>query len=173
MAWPPNKFGEFWAPSHPGQRKPQGRLRAFSQHFFCCQKSLGRALGKIWAENPPSCPMVTFGLGGLGGRLLPMDFGNFGPKVTLGKSPNFWWPGGKIWEFGPQTTQAKGNHRENGGGFSPDFPPQGRLRVFKPALSFLPKSMGRALGKIWPESPPVSLWFGWAPPPNGFWEFWS
>ena len=133
---------------------------------------------KIWAENPPNFPMVTFGLGGLGGRLLPMDFGNFGPKGTVGKSPNFWWPGGglpiKFGNLGPRPPRPKETIGKMGvlnQDFSPELsPPQGRLRVFKPALSLLPNSLGRALGKIWVANPPL---FGWPPPLNGFWEFWS
>ena len=37
--------------------------------------------------------MVTFGLGGLGGRLLPMDIGNLGPKGTRASHQIFGGPG--------------------------------------------------------------------------------
>ena len=147
LGWPPNKFGEFWAPA----------TQAKGNHW----ESSGENLG----QKPSSFPMVTFGLGGLGGRLLPMDFGNFrpkgGPENSKGEVAKFWvvWRGVLPINFGnvgPQATQAKGNHKENGG-FQPRFFPRA-----------LPRDLGEKKGNFYflSKIPCAELWekFGWRPP---------
>ena len=59
----------------PQSSPPQGRLRAFKPALRFCQNPWGELWGK-------SCLKTRQFPYGLGGRLLPMDFGNFGPKGT-------------------------------------------------------------------------------------------
>ena len=133
-------FGEIWAeeppfspwfsfglgPGHPSQRNPQEDC--FEPALF--QNSLGRALGKIRAENPPVylwLPLAWVAWVAASSQWI----GKFGPPKTLkipkGRVAKFWvvcgGPPNKFLEFGPQTTLAKGNHRENGG-FQPRFFPR-------------------------------------------------
>ena len=111
--------------------------------------------------------MVTFGLGGLGGRLFPMDWEVWSPKnlenflLSQGQGPAKFWvvcggPPNKFLEFGPQTTLAVWGGKETIGKmgvFNPDFFPE---------LS--PKTLGKKRGifsvvsKI-PWTPPFFLWF--------------
>ena len=67
------------------------KIEGFSSQHAVVQNSLGGALGKIWAVNPPPFfPVVTFSLGGLGGRLLPMDFD---PENSQGQGRQIFWSG--------------------------------------------------------------------------------
>ena len=101
LLWPglPINLGNFW-PQPPRPKETTGKIEGFkASTFFVAKIPWGELWGKFGMNPPPpSCPMVTFGLGG---PLLP----NFGPKGPLSRSPNFWWPGGghpnKIWELGP------------------------------------------------------------------------
>ena len=146
LAWPPNIFWEFWAPSHPGQRKETtGKIEGFSsQHVvvpmdFDPENSQGQGRQNFWWS----------------GGILPMHLWNFGPqaikhKETIGKmggfsSRFFHWAFPKdLWKTNKIPEER--NHREDWG-------------VFKPACccpTFLGGSSGENLGCK--PLPPLSLW---------------
>ena len=129
--------------------------------------------------------MVTFGLGG---RLLPMDFGNFGPKGTLTRSPNFWWPGGGSSKYNLGTWSPPNENIGKMGVFNQDFTPElspfsllwpglpinlgnfgpqpprpkettGKIEGFQASTFFAAKSRwGELWGKSGLKTPPVALW---------------
>ena len=101
------------------------------------------------SQKPPSFPMVTFGLGGLGGRLFPMDWEVWSPQnLEKGRSRNF---GG-----------LRGSSQKISGIWAR---PQGKMGVFNPDFfpELSPKTLGKKRGIFCclqnSVDPPLLLWF--------------
>ena len=151
LAWPSNKFGEFWAPSHPGQRKPQGRLRVFYNIY----------------KSPQNCKsgVYAFFLGvGLGKPSSPQK------KLTVSSPPNTNYPNLPT-KFPPPPPQKMG------GGGHPSHPgqrwPQGiwgvTAQIFPRAL---PKGFWttKSAGLTTLNLPYGCVWPGWPKIPKSYWE---
>ena len=138
VAWGPN-FPKFIG--RPGQRRTMGKMGIFSPDF------------------PQSFLQVILFLVVWGGGVLPINFGNFGPKPPRPKETI----GSGVFLFSPK---FPAEHFGENLGWRPSIFPKAffwaglpiNLGNFGPRPPRPKETIGRALGKIWAKNPPVSLW---------------